>query len=112
MPRSPRGHARRVTIVSASAPSAASAVSPACALAAVEEVLWAARALRDRIDALAVRAGRVEDAVQWQSPSARVFRDRADDLHRAVRAAQSHVDAAVDGLRATRARIVAGTLAP
>lgn len=95
-----------MTPVPAFAPSAASS------LAAVEEVLWISRALRNRIDALAVRAARIEDAVQWQSPSARAFRERADDLHHAVRAAQAHVDAAVDGLRAARARILAAAVAP
>jgi hypothetical protein len=81
-------------------------------LAAVEEVLWIARAVRNRVDALAVRTGRVADAVQWEAPSARAFRARADELERAVRSAQARADDAVDGLRRTQARLLAGTAIP
>ena len=81
-------------------------------LATVEEALWIVRAVRDRVDALSVQTGRVADAVQWEAPSARAFRARADDLERAVRSAQASADAAVDGLRRTRARLLAGTAVP
>lgn len=79
-------------------------------LDAVDDALRAVAAARERVDGLRARSRSVQDAVQWQAPSARAFRVRAEMLTEMLAAAASDLDLVGDGLRRTRAHLVtAGT---
>lgn len=91
------------------------ALLPASTLASLEivgDVLQTVRAVQDRVDALVLRSARLQDAVRWQAPSARAFGSRAEEIERVLCVAQAQIEGALDGLAATRARIIVGAPMP
>lgn len=61
------------------------------------------------MEALRTRSRVLQDAVQWESPSARSFRGGAESLTVLVGAAAVSLEAASDGLRRARAHLVTMT---
>ncbi len=80
---------------------------PLRALESVEELLAHLRALERRMDALLLRAARLEGAMRWRAPSAEAYLASADELRRMLTRAAAGIEDAAAAAAATRARLIA-----
>jgi hypothetical protein len=80
---------------------------PAGATEGLDDLLARLRPAQHRLDDAVRRAGRLEDALRWEAPSAAAYRVQADELRRLLVTADASLEEAAAALRAARARMLA-----